>query len=57
MVKCECGNTISDEVIIKGLTVIQISKDKKEFNVRCKKCKRWITKLSFNELFGEISTN
>jgi hypothetical protein len=53
MVKCECGNVISNGVIIKGIAVVQISKDKKEVNIKCRKCKRWVHNVPISDLLSE----
>lgn len=53
MVKCECGNVIANGVIIKGIAVMQISKDKKECNIKCRKCKRWMHNIKVKDLFTE----
>ena len=53
MVKCKCGNVISNGIIIKGASVIEVSKDKTICNIRCKKCKRWLTNVPIAQLFKE----
>lgn len=52
MIVCECGAVISDGVIIKNISVIQISKDKKLLNIKCRKCKKWHERISVDTLLG-----
>ena len=53
MLKCECGAIISNGHIIKGVSVIEVSKDKKQCNVKCRHCKRWLTNVPIKKLFTE----
>jgi hypothetical protein len=53
MLKCECGSILSDGITIKSITVIQLSRDKTLCNVRCKRCKRWLVAIPFEDLITE----
>jgi len=55
MIKCEkCGNIISDTMIIKAVSVIQINYKEQLCNIKCRKCKHFMERIPLNEL---IRTN
>jgi len=57
MIKCECGNIISDTYIIKSVSVIQINYKEQLCNIKCRKCKKWNERIPLNKLIktSEVS--
>jgi hypothetical protein len=52
MIKCDnCKNIISDGMVIKAVSVIQINYKEQLCNVKCRKCKQWIERIPLSELF------
>jgi len=52
MIKCECGNLISDTMVIKSVSVIQIDYKDRLCNVKCRKCKQWLERIPLENLLN-----
>ena len=50
-IKCECGKTLFDGLILKGIAVGQFAKG--YVNLKCRNCKRWVEAIPQNIFLTE----